>query len=59
MNFIKQWGPLLVTVGGTVGAAALTPAFISAHPLAFAVVNIVAQILHAALPSVFGQKPSS
>lgn len=53
MNFITKYGPLLVTVAGTLGVAILTPTFIATHPLAFAIANIIAQIAHAILPSVF------
>ena len=58
MQFIKQYGPLLITLAGTVGAAIFTPAFIAAHPAAFACVNAVAQLLHAVLPSIFQAKES-
>ena len=54
MNVVKQYGPLVCTVAGTIGAAILTPAFIAAHPMAFAWVNAAAQLLHAMLPSIFG-----
>ncbi|MGA9529300.1 MAG: hypothetical protein WBS24_14390 [Terriglobales bacterium] len=53
MNLLMQYGPLVCTVAGTIGAAIFTPAFISAHPMAFAWVNAAAQMLHAALPSIF------
>lgn len=46
--------PLLITLGGTVGAFFLTPDFVHAHAEAFVIVNGVAQVLHAVLPSVFG-----
>lgn len=58
MNFLKQYGPLLITLAGTIGAAIFTPAFISAHPLAFAGVNAAAQFLHAVLPSIFKTQAS-
>ena len=58
VNFWKQYGPILVTLAGTLGAAIFTPQFIAAHPLAFAIVNMAAQLLHSVLPSVF-QNPSS
>lgn len=54
MNFAKQYGPLLITLAGTIGAAVFTPAFIAAHPIAFAWVNAIAQLFHAVLPSIFG-----
>lgn len=57
MNFWKQYGPVVVTVAGTISVAILTPAFIAVHPVAFAVVNAAAQLLHAILPSVFTAKP--
>jgi hypothetical protein len=46
--------PLAVTLIATVGAAIFTPAFVAAHPTVFIVLNALAQILHAALPSIFG-----
>ena len=58
MNLLKQYGPLVVTLAGTVGAAVFTPAFIAAHPMAFAWVNAAAQLLHAVLPSIFETKVS-
>jgi len=58
MNFIKKYGPLVTTLAGTIGAALFTPAFIAAHPLAFAWVNAAAQLLHAVLPSIFEAKAS-
>lgn len=58
MNFLQRYGPLLITLAGTVGAAVFTPAFIAAHPLAFAGVNMAAQLLHAVLPSIFQTKAS-
>ena len=58
MNFLKQYGPLIITLAGTIGAAIFTPAFIEAHPLAFSVVNAAAQLLHAVLPSIFQVKES-
>jgi len=53
MNNFTKWLPILVTLCATVGAAVFTPAFISAHPVVFAVLNGIAMCLHAALPSVF------
>ncbi len=58
MNFTKQYGPLIITLAGTIGAAVFTPAFIAAHPFAFAAVGGIAQLLHAALPSIFEAKAS-
>jgi hypothetical protein len=52
-NLLAQYGPLLLTIAGTIGAAIFTPTFIAAHPMTFAWVNAVAQLLHAALPSIF------
>ena len=54
MDKMKQYGPLMITLAGTIGAAVFTPAFIAAHPFAFAVVGGIAQLLHAVLPSIFG-----
>lgn len=56
MNLMKQYGPLIITLAGTIGAAVFTPAFIAAHPFAFAVVGGIAQLLHAVLPSIFEVK---
>jgi hypothetical protein len=42
-----------ITVVGTIAAAIFTPSFVAAHPVAFAGVNAAAQLLHAALPSIF------
>ena len=53
MNVLVKYGPVTLTVAGTIGAAVFTPAFILAHPMAFAWVNAVAQLLHAMLPSIF------
>jgi hypothetical protein len=53
MNLLKQYGPLVCTLAGTMGAAIFTPNFIAAHALAFAWVNAAAQLLHAVLPSIF------
>ena len=58
MDFLTKYGPLVFTLAGTIGAAVFTPAFISAHPAAFACVNAVAQLLHAVLPSIFQAKES-
>jgi hypothetical protein len=58
MNLIKQYGPLVITLAGTIGAAVFTPAFVAAHPVAFAWVNAAAQLLHAVLPSIFEAKGS-
>jgi hypothetical protein len=58
MNLLKQYGPLVMTLTGTIGAAVFTPAFIAAHPVAFAWVNAAAQLLHAVLPSIFQGKES-
>jgi hypothetical protein len=54
MNLLTQYGPLVITLAGTIGAAIFTPAFIVAHPAAFAWANAAAQLLHAVLPSIFG-----
>ena len=53
MNLLMQYGPLVATIAGTIGAAIFTPGFILAHPMAFAWVNAIAQMLHAMLPSIF------
>ena len=53
---ILKYLPILVTVGGTLGAAILTPQFLAAHPYFAAGAMIFAQVGHAALPSVFGGK---
>ena len=59
MNALMQYGPLIVTLAGTIGAALFTPAFIAAHPVTFAWVNAAAQLLHAMLPSIFQTKESA
>jgi hypothetical protein len=56
MNFLSKYGAVIVTISGTLGIAILTPAFVAAHPLAFAIANVVAQSVHAALPSIFTAK---
>jgi len=53
MNLLIKYGPVVITIAGTIGAAVFTPAFVLAHPVAFAWVNAVAQLLHAMLPSIF------
>jgi len=58
MNVLVKYGPVVITVAGTVGAAIFNPAFVLAHPLAFAWVNAVAQLLHAMLPSIFQTRES-
>ena len=52
---MPKYLPVVVTVVATVGAAVFTPDFILHHATAFAVANAAAQVLHAALPSVFGE----
>ena len=46
--------PLIVTLTATIGAAIFTPGFVTAHPTVFLGINAAAQILHSALPSIFG-----
>jgi hypothetical protein len=58
MNLLIKYGPLVLTVAGTIGVAIFTPTFILAHPMAFAWVNGVAQLLHAMLPSIFQSEES-
>ena len=58
MNVLIKYGPLAFTLAGTIGAAVFTPAFVAAHPMAFAWVNAAAQLLHAILPSIFQAKES-
>ena len=50
---MSKYLPIIITVIATVAAAILTPAFVAAHTSLFAGLNVAAQILHAALPSVF------
>jgi len=52
-EIMSRYLPIIFTVVGTLGAALLTPSFVAAHPAVFAIVNVAAQLLHAALPSVF------
>jgi hypothetical protein len=54
MSTLTKYFPLIITLAGTLGAAIFTPDFIAHHAAAFAAVNALAQVLHAALPSVFG-----
>jgi len=56
MKYPQQYGPLVCTVAGTIGAAFLSPAFIAAHPIVFAWAGAAAQLLHAVLPSIFETK---
>ncbi|HVM92354.1 MAG TPA: hypothetical protein VMT67_06055 [Terriglobales bacterium] len=56
MDLLIKYGPVVITIAGTVGAAIFTPAFVLAHPVAFAWVNAVAQLMHAMLPSIFATK---
>ncbi|MFY9676019.1 MAG: hypothetical protein WB817_04345 [Terriglobales bacterium] len=58
MNVLIKYGPLVITIAGTIGAAVFTPTFILAHPMAFAWVNAFAQLLHAMLPSIFETQES-
>jgi hypothetical protein len=58
MNVLIKYGPLALTIAGTMGAAMFTPVFILAHPIAFAWVTAVAQVLHAMLPSIFRTRES-
>ena len=51
---MSKYLPVIVTVVATISAAVFTPQFAAAHLTAFAVLNAAAQILHAALPQVFG-----
>ena len=53
MNLLTKYGPLVITLAGTIGAAVFTPEFVAAHAVAFAWVNAGAQLLHAVLPSIF------
>jgi len=56
MDLLIKYGPVIITIAGTIGAAIFTPTFVLAHPVAFAWVNAVAQLLHAMLPSIFETK---
>ncbi|MGH9641512.1 MAG: hypothetical protein ACRD3Q_03730 [Terriglobales bacterium] len=58
MNLLIKYGPVILTIAGTIGAAIFTPDFILAHPMAFAWVNAAAQLFHAILPSIFQAKES-
>lgn len=59
MNQVTKFLPLIITLAGTVGAAVFTPTFVAAHPVAFLIVNALSQVLHAALPAVFGSPKSN
>jgi hypothetical protein len=50
-NSVTKWIPVVVTASTTVLTAVFSPTFITAHPLAFAVANGFAQLLHSVLPS--------
>jgi hypothetical protein len=56
MNIFLKYAPIIATVIGTISAALITPEFVGAHPVVFAILNALAMILHAALPSVFTAK---
>lgn len=58
MNFLIKYGPVVLTVAGTIGAAIFTPDFVTGHPMTFAWVNAAAQLLHAILPSIFAAEVS-
>lgn len=51
---MKKYIPVIITVAGTISAAVAFPSWVAAHATAFASLNVVAQVLHAVLPSVFG-----
>jgi hypothetical protein len=53
-----KWIPLVVTVLTTIGTAVLTPQFVVAHPLAFAILNAAAMVLHSVLPSTTATSPT-
>jgi hypothetical protein len=46
-----KWIPVATTVTVTILTAIFSPAFIAAHPTAFALLNAAAQVLHSVLPS--------
>lgn len=51
---MSKYLPLALTVIGTVAAAVGLQGIVESHVVIYAVLTAVAQVLHAALPSVFG-----
>lgn len=58
MSKISKYTPLVVTLVGTASLFLAAPQWVSGHPTATIILSAVAQILHAALPSVFGTSQS-
>lgn len=52
---MSKYLPVIVTIVATVAAALALPTVVASHPLVFAALTAAAQILHAALPSIFGE----
>jgi hypothetical protein len=50
---MNKYLPIIGTVAASIGAALFTPDFLSHHVALFAGLNVAAQLLHSALPSVF------
>lgn len=51
---MSKYLPLVITVVGTLTAALAFPSYVAAHPIVTTVLVAASQILHAALPSIFG-----
>ncbi len=51
---MTKYLPIIVTVVASIAAAVGLPTLVASHPVVFAVLAAAAQVLHAALPSVFG-----
>jgi hypothetical protein len=51
-NVMLEWLPVITTMAITLLTAILTPSFLAIHPVVFAVLNALAMLLHAILPSV-------
>jgi hypothetical protein len=54
---LTKWLPVIVTAGATILTALFSPSFITTHPVLFAVLNGLAQLLHAVLPSTVSGPP--
>lgn len=51
---MSKYLPLVISVIATVSAALALPSQVAAHPVIAMVLAAAAQVLHAALPSIFG-----
>ena len=53
---VVKYIPLIVTAAATIASAIQAPHFVAQHALLYAILNAVAQVLHAVLPSVVAPK---